>query len=74
MIREKKDIFSIKDFAEELDVHVNTVRNMIKHGLLSAFKIGCGGKTSHYRIPRSEIDRMALLNLRKVIDNIKEEE
>lgn len=69
----KKDILTAKEFAIELDVHYNTVKKMIKNGLVSAFKIGCGGKTSHYRIPRSEIQRMAQVNLREIIENLNGE-
>ncbi len=71
MEKEKKDILSIKDFANEISVHPNSVRNMIKTGRLNAFKIG-GGKTSSYRIARSEINRLSLINLENIVDDIVE--
>jgi excisionase family DNA binding protein len=57
---------SINDFAKKIGVHPNSVRNMIKKGRLSTFRIG-GGKTSSYRIPYSEIERLCLINLEEII-------
>ncbi len=72
MNEEKKDILSIDEFAKEIHVHHNTVRNMIKDGLLNAFRTG-KGKTASYRIPRTEINRMCLINNGKIIENIIKE-
>ena len=52
------DFYSIKEFANKLRVHQNTVRNAIRYGRLKAFKVG-KGLTSSYRIPHSEIEMMA---------------
>jgi excisionase family DNA binding protein len=52
---------SIKEFAEMLNVHPNTIRNSIKSGRINAFKIG-SGKKSMYRIPTCEVERMALIS------------
>lgn len=65
----KKDILSIKEFADEINVHPNTVRNMIKTGLLNCFRTGFG-KTCSYRIPRMEINRMSEINNENIIENI----
>jgi excisionase family DNA binding protein len=57
----EKDILTLKEFAEYIHVHPNTVRKMIKTGQLSAFKTG-KGKTSSYRIAKSETLRLSLMN------------
>lgn len=59
--------FSIKEFANLLRIHPNTVRNSIKSGKIQAFKVGFG-KRSVYRIPASEINRMALYDINKLKD------
>lgn len=58
---EEKDILTLKEFAEYIQVHPNTVKKMIKNGQLAAFKAGMG-KTSSYRIARSEAMRMSLMS------------
>ena len=57
----EKDILTLKEFAQYIQVHPNTVKNMIKKGYLAAFKTG-NGKTCSYRIARSETMRMSLMN------------
>lgn len=64
-----REFYTIDEFAEFLNVHYNTVRNGIKNGHIQAFRIGKGKKSS-FRIPHSEICRMALFNLEEVIDGI----
>lgn len=63
------DFYSIKEFAKLLKVHHNTVRNGIKYGRIQAFRVG-KGKTSSYRIPYTEVQRMALFDMNQVIKNI----
>ncbi len=58
---EEKDILTLKEFAEYIQVHPNTVKKMIKSNYLAAFKAGIG-KTSAFRIARSEATRMSLMN------------
>lgn len=53
---------SIKDFAEKLSLHPNTIRNAIKKGKLQAVRIGIG-RNACYRIPSSEIQRITLFDL-----------
>ena len=67
-----KDFLTIYEFCECLGIHYNTARNMIKCGRLSAIKMGVGGKTSDYRIPTSEIQRLAIVDLEKTINEIVE--
>lgn len=66
----EKEILSATEFAKCVGVHYNTVRKMIKNGKLNAFKIGCGGKTSDYRIPKSEINRLSLVCLDDIVDDL----
>ena len=54
----QKDFLTIIEFAAILGMHHNTVRRAIKNGRISAFKLGAGNRAS-YRIPRSEIQRIA---------------
>ena len=61
--------FSIKEFAEKLGVHQNTIRRAIKSGRISAFRVGSGTKAM-YRIPHSEINRIALFDLKELIAKI----
>lgn len=59
--------FSIIDFAALLKLHPNTIRRAIKDNRISALRIGKGEKAC-YRIPESEIHRIAQLDLDKVIE------
>lgn len=67
-----KEFLTVQEYALLLNIHPNTVRSSIKSGRLNAFKVGSGDK-SIWRIPRSEINRMALVDLEKIIEKkIKE--
>ena len=66
------EFLSINQFAELIGVHPNTVRNMIKSGRLSAFRTGCSEKSS-YRIAKSETQRLAIVDLDKIVNNLIEE-
>jgi excisionase family DNA binding protein len=63
------EFFSILEFAQLIKVHPNTIRNMIKNGRLCAFRVG-GGRTSSYRISKSEIHRISVLDLENIIQDI----
>ena len=66
-----KAYYSISEFAKELGVHRNTIRNGIKFGRIAGFKVGTGRK-SMYRIAQSELQRMALMDLKNVMNEIKD--
>jgi len=67
-----KDFLTLHEFCERLGIHYNTARKMIISGRLSAFKLGVGGKTSDYRIPASEVHRLAEVSLGEIVDKIVE--
>lgn len=67
-MNEIKDFYTIKEFAEKLQVHPNTVRRSIKNAKISAFKFGTDKKCT-YRIPHTEIQRMIMFDLKKTIIN-----
>ena len=62
-----KSFYTIQEFAEKIRAHHNTVRKSIKKGYITAFRIGSGSRSS-WRIPTSEIERMALFNLESIIE------
>lgn len=66
-----KDFLSIKEFACKMRLHPNTVRRSIKKGKLNALRVGVG-KTAIYRIPASEMNRLALVNMEEVIEKLIE--
>ena len=68
----QNDFLSIKEFAAKIGAHPNTVRRAIKNGRLMACDIGTGEKHI-YRISRSEIERIALLNLKDIVDKMVQE-
>lgn len=67
-----KDFYTIKEFSQKIRKHPNTIYSSIKSGVINAFRIGVG-KTASYRIPHSEINRMAEVNMNDVIEKIIQE-
>ena len=70
---ENCDFYSVKQFASKIGVHPNTVRRAIYSGKLSAIKVGTG-KKCFYRISKTEIQRIAFLDLREYIEKVIQEE
>lgn len=60
-MEKETDFLSIKEFASKIGLHHNTVRRLIKNRKINAINIG-NGKYSYFRIPKSEIGRMAIDN------------
>lgn len=67
----ENDFLTIKEFADKIKVHHHTVRRAIKSGRICAFKVGAG-KRSTYRIAKTEINRIALLDMEEMIEKIIE--
>lgn len=65
--------YSVKEFAEKLNVSQHTIRRSLKNGRIIGFKVGTGEK-SHYRIPHTEFERMALIDLRNVLKRVYPDE
>ena len=66
----QQSYYSIKDFANVLCVHHNTIRNAIKSGRIMAFRVG-SGKRAAFRIAASEIDRMAIIDITTYMEKPK---
>jgi excisionase family DNA binding protein len=65
------NFLSIKEFAAILKVHHSTIRRGIARGRIQAIKVG-GIKKSIYRIPTSELQRLAIQDLEDIIEKIIE--
>ena len=63
------DFLSIKEFAAELGVHHMTIRRCIARGRINAIRVG-GINKSIYRIPKSELQRLAIKDLEDIIERI----
>lgn len=66
-----ENCFTIFQFAVKMSVHPNTIRRGIKSGKIQAINMGSGVKKI-YRIPSSEIGRMALFDLNEIFDKRKD--
>ena len=67
----ESEYFSIKEFAFTMKLHPNTVRRAIKKGRLNFLRLG-SGKRPVYRIPKSEIGRIALFDMEEIIEKMIE--
>jgi excisionase family DNA binding protein len=67
----EEKFYSVKEYADLMKIHENTVYNHIKTGQLQAFRIGSGKKAS-YRISSNEILRIREFDTLKVIDELVE--
>jgi len=65
----QNEFLSVKEFASHVGVHYNTILRSIKKGRLNAFRIGAG-KKAVFRIPRSEINRIAFMDLEQMVSEI----
>jgi len=72
MTEELPDFMTIKEFAVLIRVHPNTVRRSIRKGRINAFRIGEGEK-SGFRIARSEVNRLSVIDLEKIVKRLIEE-
>ena len=63
-----ENFLSIIDFSERLGVHPATIRRMIKKNRINALKIGSGTGKLIYRIPESELQRLGIFDIEKIIE------
>jgi len=68
-----KRFYKVKEFAEELGVHYNTVYKGIRDGKIIALRL-TQGKNANYRIPVTEIHRIAHVDLKDVYNSMNEDE
>ena len=54
----KKDVFTVREFADELDCSESHIRNMIKKKKLQFEDIHATGKRKQIRIPLKELERL----------------
>lgn len=68
-----KRFFTVKEFAIELGVHYNTVYKGIKDGKIVALRL-TSGRNSTFRIPETEIERIAQVDLKEIYESLMEDE
>lgn len=68
----EEEYLSVKEFASLVGVHYNTIIRAIRSGRLNAFRLSSSRKAG-YRIARSEIHRLAFMNLEEMVCKIIEE-
>lgn len=61
-----KDYYSVKEFAAKLGVSPRTIRRAISNGRISVIRVG-ETERSAIRISHSEIERIAVVELRTII-------
>ena len=67
-----ENFFSVEEFAKKLSVHPNTIRRAIKRGKIQAIDLGTSLRPL-YRIPSSEVNRMAIFDMRKMVKQLVNE-
>lgn len=63
--------YTVGEMSTLLRCHQNTVRSGIKSGRIQAFRVGAGKKAA-FRIPSSEIMRMAVLDMEEMLNKKKD--
>lgn len=64
-----KDFLTVYEFADELNLHYNTIYKAVRSGRIHAFRVS-EGKKAAWRIPRTEITRLATLDF-KLLETLK---
>lgn len=64
-----QDFYTVNEFAEKLKVSHQTIRRAIRNGRINAFRVGSTEKSA-LRIPHSEIARMGIVDLQKLIKQL----
>lgn len=63
----EQDFLTVQEFADLMRLNYHTITRSIKNGRINAFRVGVG-KKSPFRIPRSEIYRIAACDLNVLIE------
>jgi excisionase family DNA binding protein len=71
-VQENFSYLTIRQFADKFKMHPQTVRRAIHKGNLSAIRVGIG-KNATFRIPVTELQRLGLINLHRIVDQMVEE-
>jgi excisionase family DNA binding protein len=64
-------LFTVKETANLLKIHEQTVRKYIRNGRIHAFRIGKSQKTP-YRITEEELERLKLIAFEEQMNLIKD--
>lgn len=64
-----QDFYTINEFAAKLRVCHQTIRRAIRAGRINAFRVGSTEKSA-LRIPHSEINRLGVVDLQKLIKQL----
>ena len=67
------DYLTIVQFAAKIQMHPNSVRRLIRMGKLQGVNMGSGNRKI-YRIPESELSRLATFDLKEVLTNIRSDD
>jgi excisionase family DNA binding protein len=68
----ESEYITVREFAKILKISTKTVSRSIKKGKIHAINVGPASKKL-YRIPKSEINRIALFDLQDLIDKMVEQ-
>jgi excisionase family DNA binding protein len=65
------NFYTVKEFSQVLGLHTNTVYKGIREGKIIALRL-TNGKNAVYRIPKTELERIAIVDLKKVYETLEE--
>jgi len=68
-MKDMEDLMTVQEFADHVRMHYNSIVKAIRAGRINAFRI-TSGKRAPYRIPKSEINRIAMIDLEKIVNQI----
>jgi len=71
MKKNETQFLSVQQFAKRLGKHPNSIYRAIWSNRISAIRIG-QSKNSTYRIPVSELERVGLIDLEEIINDMVE--
>lgn len=63
------EFYTVRQFAFKLGISIHTIYRAIKNGRINVIRVG-SSKRSSIRIPHSEFNRLGIIELEDVINNI----